>query len=184
MTRLFKHYSALSILCFGISLSLIANTQAQTSTNTAQTLSEKAINDLKTDIVELNAEFKNLEEQYFYPDAVSAALFISLDTGQFFTLESIEAQVDEKPVIGHFYTEKQLVALQKGGIQRLGQFTLKPGPHDLVITVVGKNENGDTIKRGITKTFDKTNAAIGLELKIKDSVEKLAVELELKTWQL
>jgi hypothetical protein len=143
-----------------------------------------SIEKLKTDIVQLNAEFRNLEQEYLYPAAVDAALFVSVDTGQYFQLEAIEARIDDQPVVGHFYTEKQREALTKGGIQRLRQFHLKPGEHQLVITIIGQNSEGETIKRGITHQFTKTAASIGLELKLIDSEKSLSVAPEIKTWKL
>lgn len=139
---------------------------------------------LKTDIVELNATFKQLEKEYLYPPSVDTALFVSVDTGQFFKLTNIEARIDNNPVAGHFYTEKQQEALAKGGIQRLQEFQLKPGQYELVITVIGEDTQGNTIKRGVTHTFEKTKQAIGLELQLKDSVKTLGVQLDIKTWQL
>lgn len=139
---------------------------------------------LKTEIVKLNATFKQLEKEYLYPPSVDAALFVSVDTGQFFKLNNIEARIDDKPVAGHFYTKKQQEALAKGGIQRLEEFQLRPGEYQLVITVIGEDTQGNTIKRGITHTFEKTKQAIGLELQLQDSVDTLGVQLNIKTWQL
>ncbi len=149
------------------------------SNNTPATIEQ-----LKTDIINLNAEFRNLEQEYLYPASVDAALFVSVDTGQYFQLEAIEAKINDQPVIGHFYTENQREALAKGGIQRLRQFHLKPGEHQLVITIIGKDTQGNTIKRGITHNFTKTSSSIGLELKLIDSEQSLSVAPEIKNWTL
>ena len=143
-----------------------------------------SIEQLKSDIIKLNAEFRNLEQEYLYPAAVDAALFVSVDTGQYFKLEAIEAKIDDQPVVGHFYTEQQREALMKGGIQRLRQFHLKPGDHQLVITIIGKDSEGNTIKRGLTHNFTKTAASVGLELKLIDNEKSLSVAPEIKTWKL
>ena len=170
-------------------LSLFAMTACALSLNMPTYAAEPSgtlqqIEALKTDIVELNATFKQLEKEYLYPPSVDAALFVSVDTGQFFKLTNIEARIDNNPVAGHFYTEKQQEALAKGGIQRLQEFQLKPGTYELVITVIGEDTQGNTIKRGVTHTFEKTKQAIGLELQLKDSVKTLGVQLDIKTWQL
>lgn len=144
----------------------------------------QAIEQLKSDIIELNAQFKNLEQEYLYPPSVDTALFISTDTGQYFKIKSIEARVDDKPVVGHFYTDKQQSSLAKGGIHRLGEFHLKPGAHQLVVTVIGEDANGQSIKRGLTHDFEKTQQAMGLEVKIMDSTKSFAVDLDVQQWQL
>lgn len=143
-----------------------------------------AIEQLKTDIINLNAEFRNLEQEYLYPASVDAALFISVDAGQYFTLEAIEAQINDQPIVGHFYTEQQRQALAKGGIQKLRQLNLKPGQHQLVITIIGKDAEGNSIKRGLVHSFTKTSASLGLELQLIDSARSLSVEPKIKTWTL
>ena len=142
------------------------------------------IEQLKTDIIELNAEFKQLEQDQLYPASVDTALFVSVDTGQYFQLEAIEARVDDQPVIGHFYTDKQRGALEKGGIHKLSQIHVKPGQHQLVITVIGKTPDGQSIKRGITHDFEKTKDSLGLELQLFDSLKNLSMEMRIKTWSL
>lgn len=142
------------------------------------------IENLKTDIVKLNATFKQLESEYLYPPSVDTAIFVSVDTGQFFTLQNIEARIDGTPVAGHFYTDKEQQALSKGGIQRLEELQLKPGSYELVITVIGEDSQGQVIKRGITHEFEKTNQAIGLELELQDNADTMGLKLGIKTWQL
>lgn len=172
----------LLLTCGLLGSTLIAQGKPLQPATSTEDLAE--IEQLKGEIIELNAEFRNLEEAYLYPASVDTALFVSVDTGQFFELEAIEAKVDDQPVVGHFYTPSQRQALAKGGIQRLRQFYLKPGDHQLVVTIIGQDQEGNTVKRGIVHDFTKTSSAIGLELKLTDSEKSLSIEPEIKTWDL
>ena len=100
---------------------------------------DEQVQEIKTDVLSIAAELNLLEEKLLYPSNTQIAVFISLEKGETFRLDSVEVQIAGKPVAHHIYTFKELEALQKGGVQRLYTGNIRTGAHDLTVTVAGKS---------------------------------------------
>lgn len=144
---------------------------------------DERIQDLKKDVVDLNTELFSLEEELLFPANTQVAVFVSMDVGDFFTLDSIELKFDNKEVSNYLYTPREVTALLKGGVQRLYVGNLKAGQHELVAFFHGKGPNERDYSRGATLTFEKGIGAKYLELKISDRVRKLQPEFEVRDWE-
>ena len=138
---------------------------------------------LKKDVVDLNRELFVLEEELLFPANTQVAVFISMDVGDFFALDSVTLKIDQKEVINYLYTPREVEALLKGGVQRLYVGNLKVGPHELVAFFNGKGPNDRPYKRGASLHFEKAVGAKYLELKIDDRQRKLQPEFEIKDWE-
>ncbi len=77
---------------------------------------DEQVQDIKTDALGIAAELNQLEEKLLYPSNTQVAVFVSLVSAETFRLDSVEIQLDGKPVAHHLYTFKELEALQKGGV--------------------------------------------------------------------
>jgi hypothetical protein len=99
-----------------------------------------------------------LEEKLLYPSNTQAAVFVSLVSGETFRLDSVEIQLDGKPVAHHLYTFKELEALQKGGVQRIYTGNVRSGEHDLQVSVIGKTGGGTDFQK--SESF-KVNKNVG-----------------------
>jgi hypothetical protein len=141
------------------------------------------IQDLKKDVVDLNKDLFILEEELLFPANTQVAVFLSMDVGQFFALDSVQLKVDQKEVINYLYTPREVEALLKGGVQRLYLGNLKVGAHELVAFFNGKGPNDRAYKRGASLRFEKGVGAKYLELKIDDRQRKLQPEFEIKDWE-
>src|SRR5256884_7853580 len=108
---------------------------------------DQEIQDLKKDVVDLNKDLFILEEELLFPANTQVAVFLSVDVGQFFALDSVQLKLDRKEVINYLYTPRELDALLKGGVQRLYLGNLKVGPHELVAFFSGKGPNERAYKR-------------------------------------
>jgi len=144
---------------------------------------DQEIQGLKKDVVDLNKDLFILEEELLFPANTQVAVFLSLDVGQFFALDSVQLKLDRKEVINYLYTPRELDALLKGGVQRLYLGNLKVGAHELVAFFSGKGPNERAYKRGASLRFEKGVGAKYLELKIDDRQRKLQPEFEIKDWE-
>ena len=144
---------------------------------------DQEIQDLKKDVVDLNKDLFILEEELLFPANTQVAVFLSVDVGQFFGLDSVQLKIDRKEVINYLYTPREVEALLKGGVQRLYLGNLKVGGHELVAFFNGKGPNERAYKRGASLRFEKGVGAKYLELKIDDRQKKLQPEFAIKDWE-
>ena len=144
---------------------------------------DQEIQDLKKDVVDLNKDLFILEEELLFPANTQVAVFLSVDVGSFFALDSVQLKLDRKEVINYLYTPREVEALLKGGVQRLYLGNLKVGAHELVAFFNGKGPNERAYKRGASLRFEKGVGAKYLELKIDDRQRKLQPEFEIKDWE-
>ena len=80
---------------------------------------DEQVQEIKSDALSIAAELNQLEEKLLDPSNTQGAVFRSLVKGENFRLDSVEIQVDNKPVAPHLYTFQELEALRKGGVQRI-----------------------------------------------------------------
>ncbi len=138
---------------------------------------------LKKDVVDLNRDLFVLEEELLFPANTQVAVYLSMDVGEFFALDSVTLKLDNKEVTNYLYTPREVDALLKGGVQRLYLGNLKVGSHELVAFFSGKGPDNRDYRRGASLKFDKTIGAKYLELKIEDRQRKLQPEFAIKDWE-
>jgi hypothetical protein len=141
------------------------------------------VQDLKAAVLDLNRELFMLEEELLYPANTQIAVFLSMDVGEFFTLDSVELEVDGKEVNKYLYTEREVQALYRGGVQRLFLGNLKAGEHEIIAFFTGVGPSGRDYRRGATLEFDKGIGAKFVELKISDRVSKQQPEFLVTEWE-
>ena len=141
------------------------------------------IQDVKGDVIRLNRDLLVLEEELLFPANTQVALFVSMDVGKLFALDSVQVKLDDKVVANHLYTPLEVQALHRGGVQRVYLGNLKAGEHELVAFFTGKGPHERDYKRGATLKFDKGTEPKYIELRIKDSTGKLQPEFDVKVWQ-
>ena len=144
---------------------------------------DQEVQGLKKDVVDLNRDLFVLEEELLFPANTQVAVFLSMDVGDFFALDSVQLKIDQKEVINYLYTPREVEALLRGGVHRLYLGNLKVGKHELVAFFSGKGPNDRDYKRGASLTFEKGIGAKYLELKINDRQRKQQPEFEIKDWE-
>jgi hypothetical protein len=144
---------------------------------------DQEVQSLKTEVVELNKDLFVLEEELLFPANTQIAVFVSLDVGDFFAVDSVTLKIDDNEVANYLYTQREAEALMRGGVHRLYLGNLKVGKHELVAFFTGKGTHERDYKRGATLSFDKGIGAKYLELKISDRVRKLQPEFIVKEWE-
>jgi hypothetical protein len=144
---------------------------------------DEEIQSIKKDVVDLNRDLFVLEEELLFPANTQVAVFLSMDVGEFFALDTVELRVDDKQVSKYLYTPREAEALLKGGVQRLYLGNLRVGKHELVALFTGKGPNGQDYSRGAQLKFEKSVGAKYLELKISDRQRKRQPEFEIRDWE-
>jgi hypothetical protein len=144
---------------------------------------DQEVQALKTDVVELNKDLFVLEEELLFPANTQIAVFVSLDVGDFFAVDSVTLKIDDDEVANYLYTQREAEALMRGGVHRVYLGNLKVGKHELVAFFTGKGTHERDYKRGATVKFEKSIGAKYVELKISDRVRKMQPEFVIKEWE-
>lgn len=137
----------------------------------------------KADVIRLNRDLLVLEEELLFPANTQVAVFVSMDVGLLFDLDSVQVKLDDKVVTTYLYTPLEVQALHRGGVQRVYLGDLKAGPHEIVAFFTGKGPHDRDYKRATTIKFDKSTEPKYIELQIKDVQQKLQPEFDVKVWQ-
>jgi hypothetical protein len=138
---------------------------------------------LKKEVLDLNRDLFMLEEELLFPANTQVAVFLSFDVGQFFELDSVQVRLDNKEVTNYLYTEREVAALNRGGVHRVYLGNLKTGKHELVAFFTGKGPHERDYKRGANLNFEKGVGAKYLELKISDRQSAQQPEFKVKEWE-
>src|SRR5476651_1454128 len=171
------------ILCAGFLAGLCVGAQAPApGADDTRTLDQE-VQGLKKDVIDLNKDLFVLEEELLFPANTQVALYVSMDVGTFFALDSVTDKIDNKEVKNYLYTAREADALLKGGVQQIYLGNLKVGKHELVAFFTGKGPVERGYKRGATINFDKGVGAKYLELKITDRLAKHQPEFMIKDWE-
>ena len=138
------------------------------------------IQQAKADLIQLNRDMLILEEELLFPANTQLAVFVSMDVGKLFQLESVQLRLNDQVLANYLYTPHEVQALHRGAVQRLHLGHLKSGKHVLTAFFTGQGPHERDYKRGATLTFDKASAAQHIELRIQDVHAKLQPEFQLK----
>jgi len=149
--------------------------------NQSRTLDEQ-VQDLKKLAVDLNRDLFLLEEELLFPANTQVAVFVSMDVGEFFALDSVEIKLDDKDVTNYLYTEREVDALLRGGVQRVFVGNLRAGEHELVAMFTGGGTHDRDYRRGASVVFDKGIGPKFIELTISDRENKLQPEFIIREW--
>jgi hypothetical protein len=144
---------------------------------------DEEVQALKKEVLDLNRELFVLEEELLFPANTQVAVFVSMDVGEFFALDSVTLKFDNKEVANYLYTEREAQALLRGGVHRVFIGNLKAGEHELIALFTGQGPNVRDYRRGATIKVEKGVGAKYLELKISDRAVKAQPEFVVKEWE-
>jgi len=147
-----------------------------------RTLDEET-QDLKKQVLDLNRDLFLLEEELLFPSNTQTAVFVAMDVGEFFGLDSVELKIDNKDVANYLYTERESEALLKGGVQRLFIGNLKAGEHELVAVFTGQGPHTRDYRRAASLVFEKGIGPKYIELTISDRETKQQPEFLVREWE-
>ena len=81
---------------------------------TAPAALDEQVQDLKSDVIKLNRDLLVLEEELLFPANTQVVLFVSMDVGKMFDLDSVQVKIDDKLVANYLYTPLEVTALHRG----------------------------------------------------------------------
>ncbi|HXJ12356.1 MAG TPA: hypothetical protein VNH19_08795 [Candidatus Limnocylindrales bacterium] len=116
---------------------------------------DEQIQEIKSDSLRMAAELSQLEEKLLYPSGTQVAIFVELAKGDTMRLDAVRLQIDGQLVAHYIYSAKELLALRKGGVQRIYVGNVATGDHKLDVLVDGKLEGGADFSRTGQFTFRK-----------------------------
>ena len=173
---------SIAALLTAAGLLMVASAHATGTTPEAKTV-DQDVQALKKELVDLNRDLFRLEEELLYPASTQVAVFLSVNLGTFFALDSVQLELDGKEVANYLYTEREVEALHRGGVQKLYLGNLKAGEHELVAVFTGKGPHDRDYRRGTTVKFEKAVGAKYVELRITDREASLQPEFAVRQWE-
>jgi hypothetical protein len=176
MTRKFQYVASVTLI-------LILASTAGFAADAKPASFDADVQELKSAVLDLNRELFMLEEELLYPANTQVAVFVSMDVGEFFSLDSVQLKLDGKQVSNYLYTEREVAALHRGGVQKLFLGNLKTGEHELIAIFTGIGPHGRDYRRGATFSFEKQISAKFVELQISDKVGKRQPEFLVSEWE-
>lgn len=144
---------------------------------------DQEVQSLKEELMNLNRDLFILEEDLLAPSDTQVMVFVSMDVGTFFTLDSVKVKIDGKVVANYLYTPREIEALRRGGVHRIHLGNLKSGEHELTAFFIGKGPRGRDYKRGATLRFEKSLGPKYLELQIVDLEKRQQPDFRIKEWE-
>jgi hypothetical protein len=144
---------------------------------------EASIQGLKNDLLKLNKNLFILEEDLLFPANTQFSVFLSMDSGQLFTLDSVQLKIDDKMIAAHLYTERELDALKRGGVQRLYIGNLASGKHEITAIFSGKGPNNRDYRRGESIEIEKGSDPQFVQLQIIDDPGKEQPVFKTQIWE-
>ena len=141
------------------------------------------IQDMKQVLLELNRDLFLLEEELLFPANTQVAVFVSMDVGDFFDLDSVQLRIDDKDVANYLYTTREVNALIRGGVHQVYLGNLRAGEHELVAIFTGAGPHEQDYRRGASLTFEKGIGPKYIELTISDRERALQPEFVVREWE-
>ncbi|MCB1697427.1 MAG: AraC family transcriptional regulator [Halioglobus sp.] len=170
----------LGLLCSG---GLAAENASESQADELQQQSlQQQIQDIKQQTLELNRDLFILEEELLFPSNTQLAVYLSLDVDELFALDAVKLSIDGEVVTNYLYTERQLDALQRGGVQRLYMGNLKTGEHEIVAVFTGRGPQGRDYRRATQLRLVKASGARNIELKISGERDMQQPDFAVKEW--
>lgn len=142
-----------------------------------------SVEELKKKVIELNRDLFILEEDLLFPANTQFVVFLSLSTGEFLQLDSVKLKVDDDVVATHLYTERQVKALSRGGMQRLYMGNLKTGTHEVTVFVEGIGSDQRAYKKAATMTLEKETDLKAVEIRIEDRSSDYQTDVSIIEWE-
>ncbi|MCB1684028.1 MAG: AraC family transcriptional regulator [Pseudomonadales bacterium] len=124
---------------------------------------------VKQALLKLKRDLVILEEDLLFPASTQVAVFLSMDIGELFQLDSVTLKLNGREVAHHLYTDKQTDALYRGGIQKLYVGNAKQGSNELTAFFTGRGPGGRDYRRATSVAFEKSFEPTFIELAIADS---------------
>lgn len=160
-----------ALVLLSVTLWIPTLAHAQQAQSTDSELAQE-IETLRQAMINLNRDLFVLEEDLLFPSSTQVAVYVAMDVGQYFALDAIELQIDGKTQTHYLYTQRQVDALYRGGVQRLFVGNISQGEHELTAYFIGIGPEEREYKRAVSLSFSKDDDPLAIELAVVDSTSK------------
>jgi hypothetical protein len=106
-----------------------------------------------------------------------------MNAGVLFSLDSIQLKIDDKNIANHLYTERELAALKRGGVQRIYIGNLPSGGHEVILIFTGVGPKGRDYRLGETVVIEKTTEPQFIEFIVADDTGKEQPQFDVRVWE-
>ena len=177
--------SRFPVLLAALTLALTAPAFAQSNPGEEkdETAVAEQVEALKKKVIRLNRDLFILEEDLLFPANTQVAVFLSVDAGKFLKLDAVKLKVDDEIVASHLYTERQVTALERGGMQRLYVGNLKTGVHEMTAFVEGIGPDKRPYKQAASLEFEKGTGTAALEIRVEDRSSNYQPSVSIVEWE-
>ncbi len=181
-----KQASLITLLLMCLAMPLAAQEDTADTAPAAEAESgtlDADIEALKKEVLSLNRDLFILEEDLLFPSNTQFSVFLSMNSGELFKLDSVQLKIDDKNIANHLYTERELEALKRGGVQRLYIGNLNSGEHEIVAIFTGIGPKGRDYRRGESIVIEKTTEPQFVEFVISDDTAKEQPRFDARVWE-
>ena len=140
VSKLPRLFAIAFVLCLSVGV-----VQAKEQPRSSKNLGEQ-VQDIKSEVLAIAEELNKLEERLLYPSHSQIALYVSLRKNQTFRPDSVSIEMDGKSVASHLYTDREVEALNMGGVHRIYTGNIALGTHQVQVTMRGKSDAGSEIR--------------------------------------
>jgi len=127
---------------------------------------------IKAEMVDLGQAIKSLEDILLYPPENKLAVYLSMDVGLLFDLDTLRLHINNELIAEYEYSDREETGLSKGAAQKLFIGNYMPGKYNLRAIFTGVGPHGRPYKRALSHQFTKSKLAKVLKLVVYDNVHK------------
>lgn len=164
-------------------LGLAASVGLSTSLMAAEAPLPADLQGMKGELVNLNRDISQLESELLFPSS-ETAIVVSLEPGSGVKIVDVNVLIDDKNVGYHYYSDQEVSALGKGGMQRIYAGNIASGQHTLKAVMTGYDPGGKDFQRTATYTFSKSAARKVIEVKAADNATHTQGEIRFREWEI
>jgi len=154
-------------------LVLVPASPAYSETSGKQVVNTEA---LTSEAIDLISRLHRLEQQLFYPVHTHVSVFLSVVENSQAKLHSVSLEIDGNKVTDHIYTQKETLALNSGGIQRLYTGNILMGKHKLQVSFRQVQKDGKVRTHQLEYKFTKDENAENIEIIIDDEKPRIVAQ--------
>jgi hypothetical protein len=164
-------------------LALACLTLALPATHAAEAPLPRDLQGLKGELLNLNRDIAQLEKELLFP-STEAAVVVTLEAGSDLKLIDVKLLIDEKEAGYHLYTDAEVKAMTKGGMQRLYTGNLTSGQHSLRAIINLRGAKGEEVQRVASWTFTKTAQRKVIEIKPVAQASGSQGDVRFREWEI
>jgi len=133
---------------------------------------------------EIKRDLAAFEQELLSANPNQVNIFLAIDEGDFFSIKTLNVQLNKQPIAKMHYSRLEVNALSKGAVHPLySNDTLPPGHYQLIAEIHGLDSQKLSFRRRITHDFvKKKNKPVFIELKVKNQLKRLKPEFIIEQW--